>query len=72
MICFRNGREANTFLALYSFFLLGNQDVLVFRHEDWLIILGAISYVACGRICSSTVKESVGKSLADHLFKDDS
>ena len=28
--------------------------------------------MACGRICSSTVKESVGKSLVGHLFKDGS
>ena len=28
--------------------------------------------MACGRICSSSIKESVGKSLADHHFKDGS
>ena len=26
--------------------------------------------MVCERICSLIVKESVGKSLADHLFKD--
>ena len=26
--------------------------------------------MVCGRICSSIVKESVGKSLVGHLFKD--
>ena len=70
MIGFRNGREANASLALQPFFLLGNQDVRVFRLKDWLIFLGAVSYVVCERICSSIVKESVGKSLAGHLFKD--
>ena len=57
---------------LQPFFLLGNQDVRVFRLKDWLIFLGAVLYVVCGMICSSIVKESAGKSLADHLFKDGS
>ena len=55
---------------LQLFFLLGNQDVRVFRLKDWLIFLGVVSYVVCERICSSIIKELVGKSLADHLFKD--
>ena len=59
-------------LELQPFFLLGNQGVRVFRLKDWLIILGAVSYVVCGRICSSIVKESARKSLTDHLFKDGS
>ena len=67
---FRNGREANAFLALQPFFLLGNQDVRIFRLKDWLIFLGAVSYVVCERICSSIIKELVWKSLASHLFKD--
>ena len=71
MIGFRNGREARASLALQPFFLLGNQDVRVFHLIDWLIFLGAVSYVVCGRICSSIVKESVGKSMAGHLLKDD-
>ena len=70
MIGFRNGREVSASLTLQPFFLLGNQDVRVFRLKDWLIFLRAVSYVDCGRICSSIVKESNGKSLADHLFKD--
>ena len=70
MIGFRNGREANTSLALQPFFLLGNQDVQIFRLKDWLIFLGAVSHVVCRRICFSIVKELAGKSLADHLFKD--
>ena len=72
MIGFRNGREANAFLALQPFFLLDNQEVRVFCLKYWLIILGKVSYVVCGRICSLIVKESIEKSLADHLFKDDS
>ena len=72
MIGFRNGREANASLVLQPIFLLGNQDVRVFRLKDWLIILGAISYVVSGSICSLIVKESVGKSLVGHLFKDGS
>ena len=72
MIGFRNGREASASLTLLLFFLLGNQDVRVFRLKDWLIILGAVSYVVCGRICSLIIKESAGKSLTGHLFKDGS
>ena len=72
MIGFRNGRKAGASLALQPFFLLGNQVVRVFRLKDWLIILRTVSHVACGRIYSSIVKESVGKSLANHFFKDDS
>ena len=53
MIGFRNGREANASFALQSFFLLGNQDVRVVRLKDWFIFLGAVTYVVCGRICSS-------------------
>ena len=70
MIGFRNGREASASLTLQLFFLLGNQDVRVFRLKDWLILLGAVSYMVCGRICSSIVKESVEKSLVGHLFND--
>ena len=69
VIGFRNGREAGASLALQPFFLLGNQVVRVFRLKDWLIILGVVLYVFCGRIYSSIVKELAGKSLADHLFK---
>ena len=72
MIGFRNGREAGASLALQPFFLLGNQVVQVFCLKDWLIISRAVLYVVCGRIYSSIVKESVGKSLAGHLFKDGS
>ena len=59
-------------LTLQPFFFLGNQDVRVFRLNDWLIFLGAVSYMVCGRICSSIVEESVWKSQSDHLFKDGS
>ena len=69
MIGFQNEREFNASLTLQPFFLLGNQGVRVFRLKDWLIILRTVSYVVCERICSSIVKESPKKSLADHLFK---
>ena len=72
MIIFRNGREVGASFALQPFFLLGNQVVRVFRLKDRLIILKAVSYEVCGKICSSIVKESAGKSLADHLLKDGS
>ena len=65
----RNGRDVNVSLALQQFFLLRNQDVRVFCLKDWLIFLEAVSYVVCGRICFSIVKESVGKSLNAHFFK---
>ena len=70
MIGFRNGRKVGPSLALQPFFLLGNQVLQVFHLKDWLIILGAVSHVVCRRIYSSIVKESVGKSLVGHLFKD--
>ena len=72
MIGFCNGRESDAFLAFQSFFLLGNQVVRVFHLKDWLIILGTVLHVVCGMIYSSIVKESTGKSLTDHLFKDGS
>ena len=72
MFGFRNGKEVSASLALQPFFLLGNQDVRVFCLKDWLIFLGAVSYMVCERICSSIVNESVGKSLADYLFKNGS
>ena len=52
MIGFRNGREAGASLARQPFFLLDNQVVRVFRLEDWLIILRAVTYEVCERICS--------------------
>ena len=70
MIGFRNGREAGTSLAFQPFFFLGNQVVRVFRLKDRLIILRVVSYEVCGRICSSIVEKSAGKSLAGHILKD--
>ena len=55
MIGFRNGREAGASLARQPFFLLDNQVVRVFRLKDRLIILRAVTYEVCGRICSQVV-----------------
>ena len=76
MIGFRNRREADVSLERQPFFLLDNQVVRVFRLKDRLIILRAVTYKVCGRICSQVVsnqpKESFEKSLADLPFKDGS
>ena len=65
-------RRSARLLCFNRFFVLGNQDVRVFCLKDWLIFLGAVSYMVCERICFSIVNESVGKSLAGYLFKDGS
>ena len=52
MIGFRNGREVGASLARQSFFFLNNQVVRVFHFKDHLIILRAVMYKVCGRICS--------------------
>ena len=51
MIGFGNEREANASLVRKLFFLLDNQVVRVFRLKDRLIILRAVTYKVCGRIC---------------------
>ena len=56
MIGLRNGRETNALLARQLFFLSDNQVVLIFRLKDRLIILRAITYEVCGRICSQVVR----------------
>ena len=60
MIGFRNGREAGSSLVIQPFFLLGNQVVQVFRLKDQLIILWAVSYEVCGRICSQVARNQSG------------
>ena len=60
MIGFRNGREAGASLALHLFFLLDNQVVRVFRLKDRLIILRAVTYEVCGRICSQVARNQQG------------
>ena len=52
MIGFQNGREVGVSLARQPFFFLDNQIVQVFRLKDRLIILRAVTYEVCGRICS--------------------
>ena len=52
MIGFRNGREVGASLARQLFFLLVNQVVRLFRLKDRLIILRAVTYKVCERICS--------------------
>ena len=60
MIGFRNRREAGTSLVRQPFFLLDNQVVRVFRLKDRLIILRAVTYEVCGRICSQVVRDQPG------------
>ena len=60
MIGFRNGREAGASLARQSFFLLDNQVVRVFRLKDQLIILRAVTYEVCGRICFQVARDQPG------------
>ena len=52
MIGFRNGREVDASLVCQPFSLLDNQVIRVFCLKDWLIILRAVTYEDCGRICS--------------------
>ena len=51
MIGFRNGREEGVSFARQPFFLLDNQVIRIFRLKDRLIILMAVTYVVCGRMC---------------------
>ena len=60
MIGFRNGREAGASLVRQPFFLLDNQDVRVFCLKDRLIILRAVTYEVCGRICSQVARNQPG------------
>ena len=60
VIGFQNEREVGASLALQPFFLLGNQVVRVFRLKDRLIILWAILYEVCERICSQVVRNQLG------------
>ena len=48
------------FFVLQPFFLLGNQVVRVFRLKYQLIILRAVSYKTCGRICSQVARNQSG------------
>ena len=56
MIGLRNGRKAGALLAHQLFFLLYNQVVRVFRLKDRLIILRAVMYEVCGRICFQVIR----------------
>ena len=60
MISFQNGKEANASLARQPFFLLDNQVIRVFRLKYRLIILRAVTYEVCGRICSQVVRDRPG------------
>ena len=60
VIGFRNGREAGASLVRQLFFLLDNQVVPVSRLKDRLIILRAVMYEVCGRICSQVVRNQPG------------
>ena len=60
MIGFRNGREVGASLARQPFFLLDNQVVRVFCLKERLIILRAVTYEVCGRICSQVVRDQLG------------
>ena len=51
MIGFRNGRELGASFVHQSFFLLDNQVIRVFCLKDRLIILRAVMYKVCGKIC---------------------
>ena len=57
---FLKWKEAGASLALQSFFLLDNQVVRVFRLKDRLIILRAVTYEVCGRICSQVARNQPG------------
>ena len=59
MIGFRNGREAGTSLALHPFFLLDNQVVQVYYLKDRFIILRAVTYEVCWRICSQVARNQL-------------
>ena len=52
MIGFRNRREEGTLVALQPFFLFDIQVFQIFCLKDRLIILKAVTYVVCGRMCS--------------------
>ena len=47
-------------LTLQPFFFLNNQVVRVFRLKDWLIIIRAVTYEVCGRICSQVARNQLG------------
>ena len=69
MIGFQNGREAGASLAHQPFFLLDNQVVRVFQPQR-LVDYFKGSYIrGFWEDMFSSFKESVGKSLADHLLK---
>ena len=60
MIGFRNGREEGASFTHQPFFLLDSQVVRIFHLKDRLIILRAVMYVVCGRMCSSSVRDQSG------------
>ena len=51
MIGLRNEREEGASFARQPFFLLDNQVFRLFGLKDRLIILRAVMYVVCGRMC---------------------
>ena len=52
VIGFCNRREEGTLFALQPFFLFDIQVFRIFRLKDRLIILKAVTYMVCGRMCS--------------------
>ena len=52
MIGIRNRREEGALFALQPFFLFDSQVIRIFCLKDRLIILKAVTYVVCGRMCS--------------------
>ena len=60
MIGFRNGRDEGASFARQSFFLLDSQVIRIFCLKDHLIILRAVTYVICGRMCSRATMDQPG------------
>ena len=60
MIGFRNGREEGASFARQPFFHLDSQVVRIFRLKDCLIILRAVMYMVCGRMCSRVARDQPG------------